>query len=133
MITNCVDIIGVITQEWDEKGNSVRWIQTRSTPRILAGTRYKFMAPKIKFGYNEFVKAVSDAVEAEEKNGAIVVDRIERQETQSLNIKDLMKEAKELWEQLISKDNNNVNILRRKIELIFGRQMKLSDVVEGQE
>ena len=39
IVNGLVDIIGVITQTWDEQGESHRWIQTRTTPTIVAGSR----------------------------------------------------------------------------------------------
>ena len=81
IVNGLVDVIGVITQTWNEKGESERWIQTRATPTVAAGSRFRYLAPKIPFGYNGFVKALADAIEAEEQHGATVVDHKENTDT----------------------------------------------------
>ena len=48
IVNGLVDIIGVITQSWNEKGESERWIQTRATPTITAGSRFRYLEPKLK-------------------------------------------------------------------------------------
>lgn len=35
-----VDIIGYISIDYDDEGNSERWLYTRKTPRIMAGSRF---------------------------------------------------------------------------------------------
>lgn len=132
MLTKCVDIIGVITQTWDEKGESHRWIQTRSTPTITAGSRYKYLKPRIPFGYAEFVKALGEAIDKEQENGAVVVDTIIVDEAKKMTYDEFMTEAKELWMKLIQKDEENANRISKKIEMIFGRKIKLSEITEDQ-
>lgn len=131
-----VDIIGYIGIDWDENGNSERWFYTRKTPTIMAGSRFKYLAPKIKFGYNELVNAISDAIEKSEKlDGATVVDKIETKPIETLDYKTLRAEAAELWSQLVTPDEAGEDMARRimkRIEMIFGRQMKLSEITEDQ-
>ena len=131
-----VDIIGYIGLDWDENGNSERWFYTRKTPTIMAGSRFKYLAPKIKFGYNELVNAISDAIEKSEKlDGATVVDKIETKSIETLDYKTLRAEAAELWSQLVTPDEAGEEMARRimkRIEMIFGRQMKLSEITEDQ-
>ena len=97
IVNGLVDIIAVITQEWDKNGESIRWVQTRSTPTVTAGTRYRYMAPRIPFGYNDFVKAVADAIDKESENGAMVVDTQTNIYTDTLNFNDIYNEAKEVF------------------------------------
>lgn len=132
MITKCVDIIGVITQTWNEKGESERWIQTRSTPTIVAGSRYKYLEPRIPFGYNEFLKALGAAIDKEQENGAEVTDSAPIDFIEKLNYKEIREEASELWNKLIEKDPENAPIILKKVEMIFGRPMKLSEITEDQ-
>lgn len=135
MITYCVDIIAVITQEWDKDGNSIRWVQTRSTPYIAAGTRYKYMAPKIPFGYDEFVKALAEAIDKEGANGATVVDTNDRVIQEEVDFDTLYNEAKQIWTKLViePQDEEMANKINKKIEIAFGRPMKLSEVTEDQK
>lgn len=71
VVNQLVDIIGYIGVDNDGQ----RWLYTRATPTITAGSRFKYMPDKIPLGYSELVNAIADAIEEDEKNGATVVDR----------------------------------------------------------
>ena len=76
------DLEEVVTEqtsdESNEEGNTERWLYTRKTPTVMAGSRFKYLAPKIKFGYQELVDAIAEAIEKSEKiDGAKVVDKQE--------------------------------------------------------
>jgi len=133
IVNGLVDIIGVITQNWDENGNLQRWIQTRSTPTISAGSRFKYLKAKIPFGYKEFTQALAEAIDEEEKHGALVVDTGGANYTEEqLDFKTVRAEAQDLWTKLIEKDEENADIILKKIEMIMGRKMKLSEFTEDQ-
>lgn len=132
IVNGLVDIIGVITQSWDENGESHRWIQTRSTPTIVAGSRYKYLAPRIPFGYHEFLEALGKAIDKEQENGAIVTDSAPVNTVEKLDYKAIRAEAAELWNTLVEKDSDNAPIILKKVEMIFGRTMKLSEITEDQ-
>lgn len=132
-----VDIIGYIDVSWDEQGNSERWLYTRKTPTVMAGSRFKYLPPKIKFGYNELVDAISDAIEMSEKlDGAKVVDTLEIKAEETLDYNALMTEAAELWKEMVGTgDNTNEEMARRilkRVEMIFGKPMKISEISEDQ-
>ena len=132
IVNGLVDIIGVITQTWDEHGESQRWIQTRSTPTIVAGSRYKYLAPRIPFGYNEFLEALGQAIDKEQENGAVVIDTAPVETFEKLDYKTIRAEASELWTVLVEKDPENAPAILKKVEIIFGRPMKLSEITEDQ-
>ena len=133
IVNQLVDIIGYIDVTWDEEGNSERWLYTRKTPTVMAGSRFKYLAPKIKFGYNELVSAISDAIDKSEKlDGAVVVDTIEQVIEEKLDYKVIREEASMLWKTLVEKDPENAPIILKKVEMIFGRPMKLSEITEDQ-
>ena len=132
IVNGLVDIIGVITQTWDEHGESHRWIQTRSTPTIMAGSRYKYLAPRIPFGYNEFLEALGQAIDREQENGAVVTDTAPIDTFEKLDYKAIRAEASELWTVLVERDPDNAPIILKKVEMIFGRPMKLSEITEDQ-
>lgn len=133
IVNQLVDIIGYIDVTWDDEGNSERWLYTRKTPTVMAGSRFKYLAPKIKFGYQELVDAISDAIEKSEKlDGATVVDKVETTVTEKLDFKTVRAEAEQLWRALMEKDENNKMHVMKKIEMIFGRTMRLSEVTEDQ-
>lgn len=132
IVNGLVDIIGVITQTWDENGNSQRWIQTRSTPTIVAGSRYKYLAPRIPFGYHEFLDALGKAIDKEQENGAIVTDTAPTIGFEKLDYKAIREEASELWTTLVERDPENAAVILKKVEMIFGRSIKLSEITEDQ-
>lgn len=133
IVNQLVDIIGYIDVTWDEEGNSERWLYTRKTPTVMAGSRFKYLAPKIKFGYNELVAAISEAIDKSEKlDGATVVETTEQVVEETLDYKAVREQASMLWSALIEKDPENAPIILKKVEMIFGRPMKLSEITEDQ-
>lgn len=133
IVNQLVDIIGYIDITWDEEGNSERWLYTRKTPTVMAGSRFKYLAPKIKFGYNELVAAIGEAIDKAEKlDGAIVVDTMQQVIEEKLDYKAIREEASLLWKVLVEKDEENAGIILKKVEMIFGRPMKLSEITEDQ-
>jgi hypothetical protein len=132
IVNQLVDIIGYIDVVWDEDGNSTRFLQTRRTQTVMAGSRFQYLPSRIKFGYDELVDAITSAIDKEQANGATVVDTIEAKTPELLDFATIRGEAKELWEKLITKDQNNIQTLTKKIEIIFGQPKKLSEVTEDQ-
>ena len=131
-----VDIIGYIGNEW-VNGERKRWLYTRETPTLFAGSRFKYMPDKIPFGYDELVNAIADAIEMEEKrDGATVVDTVTAKSETHLNFNDVRTKAQELWMKLVGTgDTANpemANTILKKIEMTMGRRMKLSEFTEDQ-
>ena len=133
IVNQLVDIIGYIDVTWDDEGNSERWLYTRKTPTVMAGSRFKYLAPKIKFGYNELVNAIGEAIDKSEKlDGAVVVETATQVIEEKLDYKAIRAEASDLWQALVAKDPENAPIILKKVEMIFGRPMKLSEITEDQ-
>jgi hypothetical protein len=127
-----VDIIGYIGSEWVD-GVNHRYLYTRETPTLFAGSRFKYLAPKIPFGYNELVNAIAEAIEkAEQIDGVTVVDKAIEIPVEKLDFRIVRTEAEELWTTLIQLNEENISRLLKKIEIIFGRSIKLSEVTEDQ-
>lgn len=134
IVNQLVDIIGYIDVTWDEDGNSERWLYTRKTPTVMAGSRFKYLAPKIKFGYDELVAAISDAIEKSEKlDGAKVVDKVEKVAVkEEMSFKEIREEASKLWSKLVEANKDNSVAILKKVEMVFGRPIKLSEITEDQ-
>ena len=133
VVNQIVDIIGYIATEWDDEGNSQRWLYTRQTPTIMAGSLFKYLAPKIKLGYDELVNAINDAIDKQrELDGATVVDKTETKTEEKLNFDSIRQEAEVLWGNLVGKDPANAERILKKVEMIFGRKVKLSEITEDQ-
>ena len=134
VVNQIVDIIGYIATEWDEMGNSERWLYTRQTPTVMAGSRFPYLAPKIKLGYNELVEAINDAIDMQrEKDGATVVDKVEKKIEEELDFDKIREEASVIWGNLVGKDPTNADKILKKVEMIFGRKIKLSEITEDQK
>ncbi len=131
-----VDIIGYIGNEWKD-GERKRWLYTRETPTLFAGSRFKYMPDKIPFSYEALVNAIADAIEmAEKQDGAIVADSVKMKTEESLDFATVRARAQELWTQLVGTgDNANADMataILKKIEMTMGRRMKLSEFTEDQ-
>lgn len=127
-----VDIIGYIGNEYKD-GENHRWLYTRETPTLFAGSRFKYLAPKIKFGYQELVDAISDAIQkSEQLDGAVVVDKQEKVIERTRSFEEISADAKDLWNQLVNIDPDNAKKILKKVEIIFGRPVRLSEINEDQ-
>lgn len=132
IINSLVDIIGVIQQTWDENGESQRWLLTKATPTIIAGSRWAHLDPKIPFGYKYLEEAIGRAIEAEEKAGATVTSEIPEKEI-SRPFEEVVEEGRGLWNSLIQKDEKNAEKIMRAVTQIFGHPVKLSEITEEQQ
>lgn len=136
IVNSLVDIIGIGTTEWDKDGNSHRYLLTRATPTITAGSRFKYLDNKIPFSFKEVEAAVARAIDEEEKHGAEVTDFMPAEpvkEEPKRSFDEIEAEARGLWSKLVDANPENAPKILRKVELIFGRPMKLSEIQEGQE
>ena len=131
-----VDIIGYIGNEWKD-GERKRWLYTRETPTLFAGSRFKYMPDKIPFSYEALVNAIADAIEmAEKQDGALVADSVKIKTEESLDFNVIRARAQELWTQLVgtgdSANPDMATAILKKIEMTMGRRMKLSEFTEDQ-
>lgn len=141
IVNSLVDLIGYIAVEFDSStGASERYLYTRQTPTIFAGSRYQYLAPKIKFGYNELVEAIGEAIDKSvDLDGAQVTDNTERPQITRRPFQDVMAEAKEFWMSYLGAVDSEeekearVNILNDIIVKIFGKPMKLSQALPSQQ
>lgn len=134
IVNQLVDIIGYIDVVYDDDGSSKRILCTRSTPTVMAGSRFPYLPPKIPFGYKELTNAVADAIEKSEKlDGAIVVDSVERTEDDERSFEEVQDEGRVLWTKLVEANPANAQRVMKIVENIFGRQMKLSEIQEDQK
>ena len=142
IINSIVDIIGYLQVQMNPDGTSERYLYTRSTPYVFSLFRYQYLAPKIKFGYNELVNAIGDAIDmAVEKDGAQVTDHTEiapAMRTRPFN--ETMDEAKSIWQTYIGnavdEDDKEQRLRQMKdiVRSVFGNEdFKLSTAVISQQ
>lgn len=141
IIDALVDIIGYIGIEYDPvTKESVRYLYTRATPTVFAGSRYQYLAPKIKFGYQELVDAISEAIDASvEYDGAQVTDHVIKTQIKARPFQEVMNDARVIWQGYLEavtteeEKEQRLNIMKDVIKRIFGNsEFKLSQAVPSQ-
>ena len=139
IINSIVDIIGYLQVQMNPDGTSERYLYTRSTPYVFAGSRYQYLAPKIKFGYQELVNAIGEAIDkAVELDGAQVTDHTEIAQIKDRPFSEVMAEAKEIWIKYLElggEENKDQHLMIMKdiIKRVFGSEdFKLSQAVPSQ-
>ena len=79
------------------------------------------------------VNAIADAIEMSEKiDGVKVVDKAEAKVEEKLDFATVRAEAADLWAKLVEQNEENANIILKKIEIIMGHKMRLSEFTEDQ-
>ena len=140
IINSIVDIIGYLQVQMNNDGTSERFLYTRSTPTVFAGSRYQYLAPKIKFGYKELVEAIGDAIDkAVELDGAEVTDHTEIAQIKARPFQEVINDAKEVWMAYLDaattdeEKEQHLNVMKDVIRRIFGSEdFKLSAAVPSQ-
>ena len=133
IVNQLVDIIGYIGVEFDEKGESHRYLYTRATPTIMAGSRFPHLPAKIPFGYRELSEALSKAIEESgTEDGATIVDKDIQKVEDKRTFREVREEAEKVQTSLVKEDPQNAQKIMSLVEEIFGRQMKLSEINEKQ-
>lgn len=137
VVNRLVDIIAYIDVSYDEQGNAIRNFITRRTPTIMAGNRLPYLDPVIPFSYEGLVDAIGRAIDRQQQmDGAKVVDTATIQVEAKLDYNELRSEALALWNKLVGEgENANEEMARRiqkRVEMIFGRPMRLSEITEDQ-
>ena len=132
VVNALVDIIGYIDVSY-ENGTATRTLVTRGTPNIVAGSRLKYLAPRIPFGYDELINAIGEAIEKQAKiDGAKVVDKGTMQKViEKRPFEETLAEAKELWTKLVSE--GKAEVVMAEVESLFGEPMKLSEIPESKQ
>lgn len=134
IVNQLVDIIGYIDVRFNEDGSTSRWLYTRRTPTVMAGSRWKYLDPKIPFGYQELVDAIGRAIErAEKDDGAVVVDERAVSVEKERSYDEIRNEAETLWGKLIEKNPENADKIMAVVEKVFGQRIKLSSITPNQK
>lgn len=132
IVNSLVDVIGVIQQTWNENGESERWLLTKATPTITAGSRWAHLDSRIPFGYKYLEAAIGRAIDAEAAAGAIVTSESPPKE-ETRPFEETVEEGRRLWTELVRKDEKNAEKIMRSVTQIFGHSVKLSEITEEQQ
>lgn len=139
IVNRMVDLIGYIAVEYDTKtGKSYRYIYTRGTPRVFAGSRYKYLAPKIELGYQQLVAAIAEAMTKEAEMTGTELDTRSATEILSAGttrpFSDVMAEARKLWTEIINqKGDEGKAMMKSAIKKVFNQDIQLSRATEEQQ
>ena len=100
---------------------------------MFAGSRYKYLAEKIPFGYDQLVEAIVEAIEQQVKlDGASVTDSTNLAHNYSYD--ELMEEAKEIWVRLTANNNEkNTLAILAIVKEELGHDAKISEITESQK
>lgn len=140
IINSIVDIIGYLQVQMNPDGSTERYLYTRSTPTIFAGSRYQYLKSKIKFGYRELVDAIGDAIDkAVELDGAQVTDHTEIAQVKDRPFNEVMADAQKVWTAYLDsasseeEKDRHLNIMKDIIKKVFGsEEFRLSQAVPSQ-
>lgn len=138
VVNGLADVIAVITQSWNEKGESERWVQTRSTPAITAGSRFRFLRERIPFSFKDFEEAIAEAIDKEGIENGLITDEAPVYVEEKLDYKALMDEAKSIWTTILERGKTEeekqtlARDMLKKVEMEFGQKLKLSEITEDQ-
>lgn len=141
IIDALVDIIGYIGVEFDPATKeNVRYLYTRQSPTVFAGSRYQYLSPRIKFGYQELVNAIGEAIDEDVRvNGAKVADKIEQAPVKTKTFAEVLEEARTLWIKYLETASNEedkeqrLRIMKDIIKNIFGNEeFRLSQALPSQ-
>ena len=137
------DLIAYIGVEFDENGKSKRWLYTRQTPTVFAGSRWRYLDGRIPFGYDELVNAIDKAIKKQEEiDGAVVVDHIENTpiQTEARSFTEVIDEAKEIWTTYLNgaedeeEKDRRLNTMKDVIGKVFGNpEFKISQAIPSQK
>lgn len=135
IVNRLVDIIGYISSEQSpETGEFQRFLYTRQTPSIFAGSRYKYLKTKIPFGYDSLVKSIAEAIQEQvDRDGAQVSNSTSLAIEDTSSFADVMGEAKSLWSRLVGEDPENGKRMNEIVKKVFGQEMKLSQATDNQK
>lgn len=127
-----VDIIGYISIEWDGD-KSERFLYTRRTQKIFAGSRFQYLPAKIPFGYENLCEAIADAIEQSvgEKKELITDDILLLGEDNTRPFAETMNEAKTIWSNFST--DEQLEQATEAISRVFGYAMRLSAATEAQQ
>lgn len=137
VVNRLVDIIAYIDMYYNEQGEGIRRFITRRTPTVMAGSRLPYLDAVIPFSYESLVDAIGRAIDKQqEMDGVKVVDTAEVKIEEKLDYSQLKDEALTLWKKLVGEGENTdadmANRILKRVEMIFGRPMRLSEITEDQ-
>lgn len=127
-VMNMCDIIGYAYQE---ENSEDRYLILRGSNSIIAGSRFPYMASKIKFSHEDLVKALNDAIDEEERHSGsnmVVETKAVVELDDDYDYEALMEEFQNLVGDLMTKDQSYyAPRITQIVEKIMGKGKKVSE------
>lgn len=135
IVNKMVDIIAYLREiqvKVGEKTQSKRYVFFRNENNrgFLAGSRYRYIVPRIELSYENFIQAIYDAIDAEaSSHGSQPTD--EENPFAKRTFEEWYEEARTIWARAISEDHRED--AEKILEKVFGKPTKFSEVTSEQE
>lgn len=138
IVNKLVDFIIYIGIEYadNEDTTGTRYMYFKGNKYIKAGSRFKYIPNKVKFGYQELVDAVNDAIDKQVGSNGETIERNENfYQSEERPFSDVMNEAKEIWDKILNKDDSDQTVeeMSKIIEKNFGTRILLSQTTPSQQ
>ena len=140
IINKMVDIIGYIRSIKNyDTGEQKTFLFLRGDDRFVAGSRFKFIEPRVEFSYEALRDAICDAVDKQvelDGTGKATEDYNNfYQPAQERTYEEIKAEAEKLWTELVIEPNNAAmaDKILLIVEKIFKKKIKLSEITEAQK
>lgn len=140
IVNKMVDIIGYIRaiKNYDT-GEQKTFLFLRGDDRFVAGSRFKYIEPRIEFSYEALSSAIYNAVDQQVQVDGTGTASEEYNSfyntSEGRTFEQIKDEAIQLWDNLVVKPQSEEMAQKISfiIEKIFGKKMKLSEITESQK
>ena len=137
IVNKLVDFIIYIGIEYDgpEDETGERYMYFKGNKYMQAGSRFRYIPEKVKFGYQELVDAVNDAIDKQVGADGAVEKGDNFYQSEIRPFDEVMAEAKEIWGKILNKDDSDATVseMNHIIEKNFGSQVLLSQTAPAQQ
>lgn len=137
IVNKLVDFIIYIGIEYDGPEDMIgtRYMYFKGNKYVQAGSRFKYIPDKAKFGYQELVDAVNDAIDKQVGSEGTVEKGDNFYQSEVRPFDEVMAEAKDIWVKILEKDDSDtiVGEMNHIIEKNFGSQVLLSQTTPAQQ
>lgn len=131
IINGMVDIIAYIDVDFT---TGKRYLQTRRTKYIVAGSRFQYLPERFELSYENLVNNLAEAIEKQgEVSGGLIMDERLGYDDNSRSFDEVMDEARRLWVKLTDGNEENARKILKIVEETFGKKMKISEATEPQK
>lgn len=137
IVNKLVDFIIYIGIEYDGPEDMIgtRYMYFKGNKYVQAGSRFKYIPDKAKFGYQELVDAVNDAIDKQVGSEGTVEKGDNFYQSEVRPFDEVIAEAKDIWIKILEKDDSDTTVgeMNHIIEKNFGSQVLLSQTTPAQQ